>query len=310
VTAQIEGGAESATIVGPVAPCARCEPCERSGAADAIRYCGCCGRELARPRNLSTRHFLKDAVVAITDVDSALISSFRSLLTKPGELTREYLHGDRSRFLAPFRLFLLCNFIYFVAAARLGIGVLTVPLHVQTNNMVYQDVARGMVNEHLHMRTFAMTLEQAAARDSVKNVFAAQYDGATEGIGKVIVAVLIPLYAILIQILYIRQRRFFAEHLILATHLTSFMLLAIVGMALVANGLIRLGRFGPSDDDLLFGVCFSISFSIYAAMAQRTAYQTGWRSTAVRTAVLAASIVPMLVILKFILFLVTLYWIG
>lgn len=285
----------------------RCKRCE---SAEGNRYCTCCGNELGGPRDLSTKQFVKDAVVAVTDVDSALISTFRSLVTKPGELTTEYLSGDRSRFLAPFRLFLLCNLIYFVVAAQVGMGVLTVPLSVQTNQMMYQEVSRAMVDEHLHMQDPAMMAKPVAARDSIKRIFTAKYDGATEGIGKVIVAVLIPLYAILIQILYTGRRRFFAEHLVLATHLTAFLLVTFAVIGIAAAVVDRVTGAGARNEELLFTVAFVVAFSTYAYFAQRVVYHANRASAALRTVVLTAGIAPILVILKFVLFLVTLYWIG
>jgi hypothetical protein len=285
----------------------RCKRCE---SAEGDRYCTCCGNELGGPRDLSIKQFVKEAVVAVTDVDSALISTFRSLVTRPGELTAEYLSGDRSRFLAPFRLFLLCNLIYFVVAAQVGMGVLTVPLDVQMNQMTYQKVSRAMVDEHLHMQAPVATPEAAATRDSVKRIFTAKYDGATEGIGKVIVAVLIPLYAILIQILYTGRRRFFAEHLVLATHLTAFLLVTFAVIGIAASVVERATGAGARNEERLFTVVFVVAFSTYAYFAQRVVYQATRASAALRTVVLTASIAPILVVLKFVLFLVTLYWIG
>jgi len=220
------------------------------------------------------------------------------------------LRGDRRRFLAPVKLFLLCNLIYFVAAAQAGIGVLTVPLRVQTGPMMYHGVANAMVDDHLQMKAPAMTLEAKAERDSIKNVFATKYDGATVGIGKVIVAVLIPLYAIAFQILYVGRRRYFAEHLILSTHLTAFLLVAVAVMGLVAAGAQRLAMAGPQNDELLFGTFFTVAFGTYAYLAQRVAYGTERTGAAVRTGLLTLSMVPILVALKFVLFVVTLHWVG
>ena len=93
--------------------------CPRCGAEGIGRYCSSCGSALGRQRDLSVRHFLREAALAVTDFDSALIASFRSLFARPGELTVEYLHGARHRFLPPFRVFLLCNLLYFVAVDRL-----------------------------------------------------------------------------------------------------------------------------------------------------------------------------------------------
>ncbi len=231
-------------------------------------------------------------------------------MTKPGELTREYAWGNRKRFLTPIKLFLLCNLIYFVAAAQFPIGVLTVPLRVQTGQMMYQGVARAMVDEHLHMEAPAMTLEERAARDSVKTVFATKYDGATLGIGKVIVAALIPLCAIAFQILYVGRRRFFAEHLILSTHMTAFLLVAIAGLGVIAAGAQRLAGAWSLNNELLFSTFFSVAFVSYSYVAQRVAYETDRMGAAIRTGLFAIAMVPILTVLKFILFVVTLHWVS
>ena len=298
MTISVEGGAE----VHTGRRCSRCE------AVSEDRYCACCGNELDRTHDLSTKQFLKEALIAVTDVNSALIASFVSLVRRPGELTAEYLRGDRTRFLPPFRLFLLCNVIYFIAAAQLQIGVLTVPFHTQTDQMAYANVSRGMVNEHLHMTAPAMTLDARATRDSIVNAFALKYDGATVGIGKVIVAVLIPMFALVFQILYIGRRRFFAEHLTLATHLVSFLLLAIAVIALAAAGAHYL--IGPGNRQPVFDAIFIAAFGLYVYLAQRVVYDTNRGGAVLRTVLFAASLVPILVAIKFVLFVVTLHWVG
>jgi hypothetical protein len=265
-------------------------------------------------RDLSLKHFLKEAFVAVTDVDSALIASFRALVTRPGTLTAEYLRGDREKFLAPFRLFLLCNIIYFVAVAQFGIGALTAPLRVQTDQMLYKGVTRMIVANRLDQNRPATTLDAAATRDSTLRMFAVKYDGATEGVGKAIVVVLIPLYAIVLQVLYAGRKRFYAEHLVFATHLIAFLMLAIAVLGTLA-GLIggmahQLILTRSGNDELFYSALLLAAFSVYAYMAQRTVYATSASGALARTLALTLSVVPMLVAFKFVLFLVTLYWIA
>ena len=289
--------------------------CTKCGVVGTGQFCSACGEDLGRPRDLSFKHFMKEAFVAVTDVDSALIASFRSLLTRPGELTREYLTGDRQRFMAPFRVFLLCNLVYFIAVAQYGVGVFTAPFRVQVEQIGYRNVARMMVNERLHTEAPAMSLEQAATRDSVKQAFAARYDGATEGIGKAIVFVLIPLYALVFQVLYWRERRYFAEHLVLSTHLLAFLLLVIAVMGVVlrlVGGMMHhltIGSTEGQSDELLTGTFLIAVFSAYTYMAQRAVYAPSRLGAGLRTLVVAATVIPMTVLFKFVLFLVTLYWI-
>lgn len=264
-------------------------------------------------RDLSLKHFLKEAFVAVTDVDSALVASFRSLVSRPGRLTVEYFDGDRSRFLAPFRLFLLCNVVYFIVVAQFGVGVLTAPLSVQTGQMGYRMVTRMLVAKRLGQEAPAMTLEAAAARDSARRMFAVKYDGATEAVGKAIVVVLIPLYALVLQALYAGRNRFYAEHLVFSTHLIAFLMLAIAAVGAVAGLLggmahqLSIARGGT--DEILYASILIVAFGVYIFQAQRVAYDVSARGAAIRTLILTLSIGPMLVAFKFVLFLATLYWI-
>lgn len=86
-----------------------------------------------------------DATAAITDLDSVLIRSVGALFTEPGRLTVEYLRGDRHRFLPPFRLFLFCNLIYFVAVADFHFTILTTTFRGQIESMFYKDITRRVL---------------------------------------------------------------------------------------------------------------------------------------------------------------------
>lgn len=264
-------------------------------------------------RDLSLKHFLKEAFVAVTDVDSAFIATFRWLVIRPGGLTIEYLRGNRARFMAPFRLFLLCNVIYFVVVAEYGVGVFTAPLSVQTGRMGYRAVTQMLVTKRLGQDAPAMTLDEAARRDSARTMFAVKYDGATEGVGKAIIVVLIPLYALVLQILYAGRGRFYAEHLVFSTHLIAFLMLIVAALGAVAGGvggmMHRLSLSRGGEDELLYSVILIVAFSTYVYQALRVAYGTSARGAAIRMAILAMSSIPMLIAFKFVLFLATLYWI-
>lgn len=266
-----------------------------------------------KSRDLSLKHFLKEAFVAVTDVDSAFIATFRWLVTRPGALTVEYLNGDRARFMAPFRLFLLCNVIYFVVVAEYGVGVFTAPLSVQTGTMGYKSVTRMLVAKRLDQEAPAMTLEEGARRDSVRRMFAVKYDGATEGVGKAIIVVLIPIYALVLQLLFAGRGRFYAEHLVFSTHLIAFLMLIIAALGAVAGGvggmMHRLSISRGGEDELLYSVILVVAFSTYVYQALRVAYGSSARGAVLRTVVLAFASLPMIIAFKFALFLATLYWI-
>lgn len=299
-------GAVAATPLTPLR-CARC------GELGVGRFCSSCGGALGRRRDLSVKHFVREAAAAVTDLDSALIGSFRALLGRPGQLTAAYFRGERHKYLPPFRVFLLCNLVYFVAVAHFGITVLTAPLAVQMDEMTYRSTARAIMVKRYPALVQQATPAQREQRNALRASITTRYDAATESVAKLIVVVLIPFYALLLQVAFIGSRRYFAEHLVFATHLSGFLLLAIPALGLATTGyvdILRLAHIHASPGELLYGGGIVVWFAAYAYVAQRVAYGSGRLATALRTTLLVATVVPIIVAFKFVLFLATLYWIA
>lgn len=55
-----------------------------------------------------------DAIHELTDFDWRGWVTLRALLLKPGFLTNEFIHGRRTRYLPPFRLYLVLSLVFFV----------------------------------------------------------------------------------------------------------------------------------------------------------------------------------------------------
>ena len=81
-------------------------------------------------------------------------------------------------------------------------------------------------------------------------------------------------------------------------------------MGVIAAGAQRLTRAVAPNDELLFSIFFVLAFGFYSYVAQRVAYDTDRAGAVIRTALLAMSMAPILVALKFVLFVVTLHWVG
>mgnify|MGYP000873931307 FL=1 len=74
-------------------------------------YCSNCGQ-----RNIELLEFkklIKDFLDHHLDLDSRLFITLKYLATKPGYLTNEYWSGRRTRYIPPFKIYLLTSFLYF-----------------------------------------------------------------------------------------------------------------------------------------------------------------------------------------------------
>ena len=92
--------------------------------------------------------------------------------------------------------------------------------------------------------------------------------------------------------------------------MTAFLLVAIAGLGIIAAGAQRLAGAWSLNNELLFSTFFSVAFVSYSYVAQRVAYETDRMGAAIRTGLFAMAMVPILTVLKFILFVVTLHWVS
>src|SRR4051812_41881849 len=73
-------------------------------------YCPHCGEKRASDRTYSMWEFIKDHVVeAVANFDGRVLRTLKTLITKPGKLTREFMRGVRLPYLQPLQCFLLFN---------------------------------------------------------------------------------------------------------------------------------------------------------------------------------------------------------
>jgi hypothetical protein len=79
------------------------------------QYCGNCGQR-SRNRLISIWQLLREAFGDLLEIDSRLWRTLLPLLSRPGQLTRDYLEGRRARYMPPFRTYLVLSVIFFVVA--------------------------------------------------------------------------------------------------------------------------------------------------------------------------------------------------
>lgn len=79
------------------------------------QYCGNCGQR-ASSRLISLWELISEAFGDLLEFDSRLWRTLIPLLARPGQLTRDYLEGRRTRYMPPFRTYLVLSVIFFIVA--------------------------------------------------------------------------------------------------------------------------------------------------------------------------------------------------
>ena len=107
----------------------RLEYCLNCNTVLGGQYCGNCGQR-ARSRLISIWELVRDAFGDLFELDSRLWRTLLPLISKPGQLTRDYLEGRRVRFMPPFRTYLVLSIVFFLIAffdPREELGILLGP---------------------------------------------------------------------------------------------------------------------------------------------------------------------------------------
>ncbi|WP_170113422.1 ACT domain-containing protein [Ahniella affigens] len=244
----------------PVSPLTE-SACANCGATMSGAFCAACGqaRFVEADRRLS--HLLKQAFDNLTDFDSRLWRSLLNLWFRPGRLTRDYLNGRRQFWMPPISLFLLANVLYFFAPAITDFELPFVdqvpgPLMLevlQAERTIPPDEAARMAENsgQMHSRwTAKWVKERVAARDAGAKAadpsghytmadYARAYDARSPDISKLLIIVHVPIMALVLSLLLLPLRRYFAEHMVIAFHVFTFILFDVVllvqGMAWLAE---------------------------------------------------------------------------
>lgn len=276
--------------------------CPNCGENFRSRFCPNCGERRVENKDYSLRRFLGEAFNILTSFESNLFRSFATLITRPGRLTREYFKGRRKSYLKPLQLFIFCNVIFFFVQSLAAFNSLTTPLYVHLNMLPYSQQARSLVERELQERK--ITYDEYRPR----------FDAAIGGQAKTLVIVLVPLFALLMHILYWHaRRRYYVEHLVFSTHFFSFFLLFLPALHLTLLTLVRgssaVGLRVPvllGNDTFLTLLMLSLC-GIYLWLALRRMYEEGKTVTTIKCVALVGGIMAVIQLYRLILFFTTFY---
>jgi hypothetical protein len=281
----------------PVTDCPAC------GAELTGRYCASCGQRSGL-RVLSVRALLREVVEDQFSVNATLPRTLRALFFRPGFLTTEYLHQRISLYVPPFRLYLVASVVFFVVAsfqarsvefnaedrvefeqqraalqdsmaARRARGE-TEPLprfglHVNPLERNWADSAViELGNDRLNraVRARLKMLEALPPDEGLRRMF-----GGLLATAPKVMFLLLPLYALLLKLLYSGKKRYYVEHFIFSLHVHAFTFALFTLLMLLPEP--------PAAAGFLM-----LWLMVYTWLAVKRVYRQGWMMTTLKWLVL------------------------
>lgn len=209
--------------------------CPNCFAETTGNFCHQCSQEttLHPP---STREFLHEFIGHYVALEGKLWKSLWLLLLKPGRLTLEYIQGRRVRYVQPLRIYLTFSLIFFALIKFSGVNFFetgTAPAHTASppaiskpaastgipndQNETFQDA--GKLANQLHagwgprIEAFLAQPQDQMVHQLSKTFFA---------YGPYALFALMPVFALLLKLLYLGTGRRYGAHLLFALHANAF----------------------------------------------------------------------------------------
>ncbi|WP_316788164.1 DUF3667 domain-containing protein [Pedobacter frigoris] len=230
--------------------------CLNCGHTVEDHFCSHCGQENIIVEE-DALHMIAHATADYFHFESKFFHTIKPLLVKPGWLTQQFVAGKRVAFIHPIRLYIFLSIVFFLVILS---GGHKAKEHIKTAPEIKLETQKkdSVVIE----KTFSLDLENLRASDKFATVEAynnyqktlpkSKRDGFIKnytikrnielrdypgGVSKKMTEdfvhnlpkmmfLLLPLFALLLKLVYIRKKKYYYEHLIFSFHLHSALFLS------------------------------------------------------------------------------------
>jgi hypothetical protein len=269
--------------------------CGNCGAPMVGPYCSLCGEKKFTRHDYTLGHLAEETLDVFTHFDSRFLRTLKVLLTKPGELSKAYFHGGRSRYTKPLTLFVILNLFFFAIQPHTGL--------LSYRYADYMNFPRyaALVRNHL-----AVTGEPPQS-------YVARFNTNQQNQKKSLLLVSVPVLAVVMAVLFLGTPRTYAEHLVFLIQVYAFLLIFLVALSgltfllprLIGSAPHQVNQFFRSETVIIVPMIAALTIYIYSGL--RRAYDASRLRAALTAFVLACAVGPLTGLFLNLLFFVT-FW--
>lgn len=257
-------------------------------------YCDRCGEKRRDHADSKLSSIASEAVAEITEIEhSKLWQTFRLLVFKPGQLTREYWSGRRKRFVGPVKLYLVLATLYLVLhyihqpTASFDVRALAnafdrLPVEEREEIMkIWQSREPGRLPGDSTGVALRFLDELANKRGLPTSQFVQELNARWQSYISISQFAYPLVFALALKLMLRRRGLYFADHLIFAIHVLAFIFLSSV---LLWPFKVLLGM-----QTLFYKIAATVGLAwvfVYLLLALRRAYAEPWLPAVIKSVVL------------------------
>ena len=243
-----------------------CENCQFE-LEEKFNYCPNCSQKIAFSNKLGElfSHFLSDYFT----FDSKIGRSIIPLITQPGYLTQQFLSGKRERYIQPLRLFIFLSILFFLSLS------LSVDIRIDE---------------------FSETMNEPIVSNGFGDAFWDRYFGS---LLPKLFFFLLPLFALMVALLYRKKRLNLLTHFLFALHFHSTVFLIGIIYEILSLGFARFELYFFNSILLFFSFAYLLYYLWKALMV---VYSDDWKKTTLKMGILGVLYSLLLICSTIILF--------
>jgi hypothetical protein len=276
--------AVSTTAAAPIRACLNCE----TQLTDV--FCPHCGQKDI-PARQTIKELLENFISSFWSFESKFLNTGRSIFTKPGQLPKDYNQGKRERYYHPARMYVFISFVFFLfieilpdqdassspssdKSNQITTGWAHDSVATDLRSFEKYDSIQKTLPEGKRDHGIARYINQRVAELNDRynrngESFTEAYGAAFFGNISRVFFVLLPLFALLLKLFYIRRDFYYSEHLVFSIYYYNFFFLA--GSIYM---LVDLIPYGSSVSWIMVTWMF-----LYLLFAMKRMYGQSWRKT-------------------------------
>ncbi|MEM7249227.1 MAG: DUF3667 domain-containing protein [Acidobacteriota bacterium] len=296
--------------------------CPTCGTARPDRFCPSCGEAALQDGEPSLRQVVVAFFSDVTNLEGKLWRTLWSLVRHPGQLAADWSRGKRRPYMKPTQVLILATVVYFLLQAFTPANTLNQDLAGHVTRQVYSPLAHGLTERRLDTLTDRAVSELPAAeahdetvreriRATVRADYTTRFDDRVAKNARALVFLLAPLLALVFAVVHLDGGRGAAEHLVLAAHFVSFLLIVVlvIGATLVGiTAAVLISLFGLGNAprlEWLVAQLLAVPCLLWLHVAYRTFHENTRLSAALRAGVTVLAVLPAVMVLRLLTFLFT-----
>ena len=203
------------------------------------KFCSNCGQK--NIERLRVKTLLGELANAFFAWDSKLFNSLKQLLTKPGVLARNYINGQRKKYVAPLRMYLFISIVFFALLSFLGNssgeggkGMIDFNMTGDSNAVSDDSLYLMVKNGKLDELSAVKEMEDGLSKTMMKKIvtISVNNNGNVSSFFIKNISIMyfffIPVFGWLLKLFYRKNKLDYIEHLVYGLYFHSFMFLILL----------------------------------------------------------------------------------